>query len=60
MAGDIRLRDVEDGDLDTLYEYQHEPESSAMAAVPSREREAFMAHEQGFAPTRATSIRLSF
>src|SRR5262249_30655166 len=44
MAGDIRLRDVEDGDLDVLYKYQHEPESSAMAAVPSREREAFMAH----------------
>ncbi len=44
MAVNIRLRDVEDGDLDALYEYQHEPESSAMAAVPSREREAFMAH----------------
>ena len=44
MAGDIRLRDVEDGDLDVLYNYQHEPESSAMAAVSSREREAFMAH----------------
>ena len=44
MAGDIRLRDVEVGDLDALYEYQHESESSAMAAVPSREREAFMAH----------------
>jgi RimJ/RimL family protein N-acetyltransferase len=44
MAGDIRLRDVEDGDLDALYEYQQEPESSAMAAVPSRERQAFMEH----------------
>lgn len=44
MTGNIRLRDVEDGDLDALYIYQHEPESSAMAAVPRREREAFMAH----------------
>ena len=38
------LREVRDSDLDALFEQQADPESSAMAGVPSRERAAFDAH----------------
>jgi RimJ/RimL family protein N-acetyltransferase len=38
------LRDVTDADLPVLFEQQLEPEATAMAAFPSRDREAFMAH----------------
>ncbi len=38
------LREVRDGDLDALFEQQADPESSAMAGVPSRDRPAFDAH----------------
>jgi RimJ/RimL family protein N-acetyltransferase len=40
----VRLRDVEPADLPVLFEHQADPVASAMAAFPSREREAFMAH----------------
>ena len=46
----IRIREVLDSDIETLYEIQSEPEGSAMAAVASRDREAFLAH---FAKTQA-------
>ena len=38
------LREVVETDLPVLYEYEREPEAAAMAAFPSRERDAFMAH----------------
>jgi RimJ/RimL family protein N-acetyltransferase len=43
-ASEVRLRDVIDDDLPILYEHQLDPEAAKMAAFPSRERDAFMAH----------------
>lgn len=40
----VRLRDVIDSDLPIFYEQQLEPDATAMAAFPSRDREPFMAH----------------
>ena len=40
----VLIRDVTEADLPTLFEQQLDPEATAMAAFPSREREAFMAH----------------
>lgn len=42
--GDVRIRDVDDGDLEALFEHQLDPEATQMAGFPSRERDAFMAH----------------
>jgi RimJ/RimL family protein N-acetyltransferase len=38
------LREVVEGDLPAFYEYECDPEAAAMAAFPSRDRDAFMAH----------------
>jgi RimJ/RimL family protein N-acetyltransferase len=38
------LRDVAESDLDAFYEHQREPEATAMALFPARDREAFDAH----------------
>jgi RimJ/RimL family protein N-acetyltransferase len=38
------LRAVVESDLPALYEYECDPEAAAMAAFPSRDRDAFMAH----------------
>ncbi|HKV68608.1 MAG TPA: GNAT family N-acetyltransferase [Gaiellales bacterium] len=38
------LREVLEADLPVLYEHERDPEASAMAAFPSRNRAAFMAH----------------
>jgi RimJ/RimL family protein N-acetyltransferase len=38
------LREVVEADLPILYEHECDPEAAAMAAFPSRERDAFMAH----------------
>jgi RimJ/RimL family protein N-acetyltransferase len=38
------LREVVESDLPVFYEHQRDPEASAMAAFPSRDRDAFMAH----------------
>jgi len=40
----ILLRDVIESDLPILYEQQLDPEATAMAAFPARDREPFMAH----------------
>ena len=40
----ITLRDVTVSDLPILFEQQLDPEATAMAAFPSRERASFMAH----------------
>ena len=37
----VRLRAVEVGDLDVLYEYQSDPVACAMAAFPLRDRDRF-------------------
>jgi RimJ/RimL family protein N-acetyltransferase len=38
------LREVVEEDLPAFYEHQRDPEAAAMAAFPSRDRDAFMAH----------------
>ena len=40
----VILRDVIEADLPTFYEQQLDPEATQMAAFPSRDRDAFMAH----------------
>ena len=44
MTNNIILREVTESDLPILFEQQLDPEATAMAAFPSRHREAFMAH----------------
>jgi RimJ/RimL family protein N-acetyltransferase len=44
MSNQIFLRDVTESDLPILFEQQLDPEATAMAAFPSRDRESFMAH----------------
>ena len=41
---DVRLRAVEDSDLDVLFDHEADPEAAEMAAFPSRDRERFDAH----------------
>ena len=40
------IRDVVEADLPIFFEHQRDPEAARMAAFPSRDREAFMAHWQ--------------
>jgi RimJ/RimL family protein N-acetyltransferase len=40
----VRLRPVEDPDLDAFYEHQSDVDAAALADVPSRARPAFDAH----------------
>jgi RimJ/RimL family protein N-acetyltransferase len=42
---EITLRERIDADLATLFEFQADPEASAMAAFPSRDLPAFLEHE---------------
>lgn len=44
MTGEVLLRDVIDEDLPVFYQHQIDPVACQMAAFPSRERDAFMAH----------------
>jgi RimJ/RimL family protein N-acetyltransferase len=44
MTSNVHLRDVREDDLPIFYEHQLDPEATQMAAFPSRERDAFMAH----------------
>ena len=44
MTNNVILRDVIESDLPIFYKQQLEPEATAMAAFPSRDRESFMAH----------------
>jgi RimJ/RimL family protein N-acetyltransferase len=41
---DVRLRAVEDADLPTFLDHQDDPVAAAMAAFPTRDREAFFEH----------------
>lgn len=40
----VRIRPVEDADLDVFFEHQRDGESVRLAGVPAREREAFDVH----------------
>ncbi len=44
VGGRVALREVHDEDLPILYEQQLDPEATAMAAFPPRDRETFLAH----------------
>ena len=44
MTDDVQLRDVTESDLPIFFEQQLNPEATEMAAFPSRDRDAFMAH----------------
>ncbi len=43
-AGDVRLRDVAESDIEVFFEDQRDPEGSAMAVFASRGREDHFAH----------------
>jgi RimJ/RimL family protein N-acetyltransferase len=44
VTNEVLLRDVHESDLPIFFAQQLEPEATRMAAFPSRDREAFMAH----------------
>ena len=44
MTNEVQLRNVIESDLPILFEQQLDPDATAMAAFPSRDRDAFMAH----------------
>ncbi len=44
MSNTITLRNVIQDDLPIFFEHQRDPEAAKMAAFPSREKDAFMAH----------------
>jgi RimJ/RimL family protein N-acetyltransferase len=44
MNSHVALRDVLETDLPIFYEHQNDPQATAMAAFPARDREAHMAH----------------
>jgi RimJ/RimL family protein N-acetyltransferase len=42
---EVTLRETVDADLGTLFEFQADPQASAMAAFPSRDLPAFLEHQ---------------
>jgi RimJ/RimL family protein N-acetyltransferase len=44
MNDDVRLRDVQEPDLEVFFEQQHDPEAVLRSKVPPRDRAAFMTH----------------
>lgn len=44
MTNEVLLRDVAESDLPIFYEQQLDPDATAMAAFPARDRESFMIH----------------
>ena len=53
----MRLRPVEDADLDAIYEHQSDREAAALADVPSRDRPAFDEHWARIRANPETFIR---
>lgn len=53
----VTLRPVVAADLPTIYEHQADPESVRMAAVFSRDREAFFAHWTGVLANPSVTVR---
>ena len=54
---DVRLREVEDDDLPVFFEHQRDPESTALAGLPARDRAAFDAHWEKIRRDPASTIR---
>ena len=44
MTNDVQLRDVTESDLPIFFKQQLDPAATEMAAFPSRDKDAFMAH----------------
>jgi RimJ/RimL family protein N-acetyltransferase len=44
MGDEVRLRDVEDADLEVFFAHQADPDAAYRARFPSRDRETFMTH----------------
>jgi RimJ/RimL family protein N-acetyltransferase len=44
MSGEVRLRDVEEADLEVFFEQEQDPEATRRSQFPPRERERFMTH----------------
>ena len=44
VAPTVRLRRVEDGDLEVFFEHQADPQAVEMAAFPARDKDTFEAH----------------
>ncbi len=57
MPEAILLRKVASADLPIFYEHQRDPVAVQMAAFPSREREAFMAHWQKLQVDQSVILR---
>jgi len=57
MMEAVVLRPVAESDLAVFFEHQRDPQSVAMAAFPSREREAHMAHWAKIMADRSNLLR---
>ena len=44
VTHEVRLRSVEDGDLDVFFDHQLDPKAIEMAAFPARDKDQFAAH----------------
>ena len=44
MSNDVRLRNVEEPDLEVFFEHQLDPEAARLASFPSRDGERFLTH----------------
>jgi RimJ/RimL family protein N-acetyltransferase len=44
MSDDVRLRDVEEADLEVLHAYENDPEATRRSRFPPRDREKFVSH----------------
>ena len=44
VTHEVRLRSVEDGDLDVFFDHQVDPKAIEMAAFPPRDKDQFAAH----------------
>ncbi|MDQ1614253.1 MAG: hypothetical protein QOJ60_192 [Actinomycetota bacterium] len=53
----VSIRPKEAADLDVLFEFQREPEGAAMAAFPSRDRDAYFAHHAKISSDPANYLR---
>jgi RimJ/RimL family protein N-acetyltransferase len=57
MTSEVRLRAVEDGDLDALFAHQADPVATDLASFPARNREQFDAHWARIRADRTVVLR---
>jgi RimJ/RimL family protein N-acetyltransferase len=57
VTGDVQLREVKESDLPVFYEDQADPDASRMAAVASRDEEAFTEHWRKILADESSLIR---